>query len=52
MGYTITSGAPTPDELLAIEEALKRHVKPHDDSIKSHSAWAAPQLRSPLPRKA
>lgn len=49
--YTITSGDPTPEELLAIEDALKRHVKPRE-VMKPRSAWAAPQLRTPLPRKA
>jgi hypothetical protein len=47
--YTVTSGVPTQEELLALEEALKHREKPPTE--KKQSSWAVPQLRSPLPRK-
>jgi hypothetical protein len=48
--YTIKTGDPSQEELMALEEALKHLEKPPTE--KTQSTWAAPQLRSPLPRKA
>ena len=48
-GFTIASGHASPEELLALEDALKRREKPQTE--KAQSTWAKPQLRDPLPRK-
>jgi len=51
IGYTITSGTPTPEEKAALEHALIHHEKP-DETKEKKSLWASPLLRAPLVRKA
>ncbi|HUW86817.1 MAG TPA: hypothetical protein VMW30_00350 [Candidatus Paceibacterota bacterium] len=49
--YTITSGTPTPEELIALEVALKTHRDSRPKKKVLKSTWGEPQLRQPLPRK-
>ncbi len=51
MKFTITSGNPTPEELLALEAALKL-LKPIDlKPVIKRSVFGLPQLRQPLPHQ-
>ena len=51
MKFTITSGNPTPEELLALEAALEsRKVVDLKPGIK-RSIFGLPQLRQPLPHQ-
>jgi hypothetical protein len=51
MKFTITSGNPTPEELLALEAALESR-KPVDlKPVIKRSIFGLPQLRQPLPHK-
>ena len=49
--YTITSGTPSHDELIALEEALKHHRESRLTKKIVMSSWGKPQLRKPLARK-
>jgi len=51
MKFTITSGNPTPEELLALEAALESR-KPVDlIPVIKKSIFGLPQLRQPLPHQ-
>ena len=50
--YTITSGTPSHDELMALEEALKHHRESRLTKKVLKSSWGKPQMREPLTRKA
>ncbi|MFZ2228116.1 MAG: hypothetical protein WA090_03680 [Candidatus Nanopelagicaceae bacterium] len=50
--YTITSGTPTAEEMIALEAALKTHREARPKQKISKSVWGMAQLRKPLPRKA
>jgi len=51
MKFSITSGIPTPEELLALEAALKLR-KPVDlKPVIKRSVFGLPQLRQPLPHQ-
>ena len=51
MKFTITSGNPTPEELLALETALESR-KPVDlKPVIKRSIFGLPQLRQPLPHQ-
>ncbi|CAB4654953.1 unannotated protein [freshwater metagenome] len=49
--YTITSGTPTDDEKIALEEALKSHERPETARTFWRSKWGTPRLRKHLHRK-
>ena len=51
MKFTIISGNPTPEEVLALEAALKAR-KPVDlKPVIKRSVFGLPQLRQPLPHQ-
>jgi hypothetical protein len=51
MKFTVTSGNPTPEELVALEESLKAR-KPVDlKPVIKRSVFGLPQLRQPLPHQ-
>jgi len=51
MKFSITSGIPTPEELLALEAALESR-KPVDlKPVFKRSIFGLPQLRQPLPHQ-
>ncbi|MCX6434917.1 MAG: hypothetical protein NTY21_02310 [Actinobacteria bacterium] len=49
--YSITSGTPTDEEKLALEEALKAHERPQSARKFWKSKWGTPHLRKPLSMK-
>jgi len=49
--FTVTSGQPTADELIAIELALANHKREELKPVVKRSVWAAPILRAPLPQQ-
>jgi hypothetical protein len=51
MKFTVTSGNPTPEELVVLEESLKAR-KPVDlKPVIKRSVFGLPQLRQPLPHQ-
>ncbi|MEY2814612.1 MAG: hypothetical protein RIS05_360 [Actinomycetota bacterium] len=51
MKFTVISGNPTPEELLALHAALEVH-KPIDlKPVLKRSVFGLPQLRQPLPHQ-
>jgi len=48
MKFTITSGNPTEEELLALKSALDRHQLRDLKPVIKRSVFALPQLRQPL----
>jgi hypothetical protein len=51
MKFTVISGNPTPEELLALHAALEAH-KPIDlKPVIKRSVFGLPQLRQPLPHQ-
>jgi hypothetical protein len=46
--FTITSGTPSDEELLALEKALPTPVV---KKLETASLWRKSQIRQPLPRK-
>lgn len=51
MKFTITSGNPTPEEILVLQAALQAH-KPVDlKPVIKRSVFGLPQLRQPLPHQ-
>lgn len=51
MKFTVTSGNPTPEELLALKSALANR-KPVDlKPVIKRSVFGLPQLRQPLPHQ-
>ena len=51
MKFTITSGNPTPEELLALEAALKLQKPVELKPVIKRSLFGLPQLRHPLPHQ-
>ncbi|CAB4574488.1 MAG: hypothetical protein F2619_02560 [Actinobacteria bacterium] len=51
MKFTITSGNPTPEELLALEAALKLQKPVELKPVIKRSLFGLPQLRQPLPHQ-
>lgn len=51
MKFTITSGNPTPEELLALEVALKLQKPVELKPVIKRSVFGLPQLRQPLPHQ-
>ena len=51
MKFTITSGNPTPEEMLALEVALKLQKPVELKPVIKRSVFGLPQLRQPLPHQ-
>ena len=51
MRFDITKGAPTPDELAAIEAAMAVHKREELKPVIRRSVYGLPQLRQPLPQQ-
>ncbi|CAB4532162.1 unannotated protein [freshwater metagenome] len=51
MKFTITSGNPTEEELLALKSILDRHIVQDLKPVIKRSVFALPQLRQPLPHQ-
>ncbi len=51
MKFTVTSGNPTPVELLALETALDQHKVQDLKPVIKRSLFGIPQLRQPLPHQ-
>jgi hypothetical protein len=51
MKFTITSGNPSAEELLALKAVLDRHVLQDLKPVIKRSVFAIPQLRQPLPHQ-
>ena len=51
MKFTVTSGNPSNEELLALKAALDRHQLQDLIPVVKRSFFALPQLRQPLPRQ-
>jgi hypothetical protein len=51
MQFEITSGNPTPEELVAIEAALAQHKREELMPVIRRSVYGLPQLRHPLPHQ-
>jgi hypothetical protein len=51
MQFEITSGNPTPEELVVIEAALAQHKREELIPVIRRSVYGLPQLRHPLPHQ-
>jgi uncharacterized protein YukJ len=51
MKFTVTSGNPTSDELLALKAALDQHKIQVLKPVIKRSLFGVPQLRQPLPHQ-
>jgi hypothetical protein len=51
MKFEITSGNPTPEELVAIEVAMAQHKREELTPVIRRSVYGLPQLRQPLPQQ-
>ena len=51
MKFEITSGNPTPEELVAIETAMVQHKREELTPVIRRSVYGLPQLRQPLPQQ-
>lgn len=51
MKFTVTSGNPTSDELLALKAALDQHKIQDLKPVIKRSLFGVPQLRQPLPHQ-
>jgi uncharacterized protein YukJ len=51
MKFTITTGNPTPVELLALKAALEQHKVKDLKPVIKRSLFGLPQLRQPLPHQ-
>ncbi len=51
MKFSITSGKPTDEELLALKAAIDHHKVQNLVPVIKRSIFGLPQLRQPLPRK-
>ena len=51
MKFTITSGNPNEEELLAIKDALNSHEMQDLTPVIKRSVFGLPQLRQPLPHQ-
>lgn len=48
MGFSITKGIPTPEELIAIEHAMSLHKREELTPVIARSTFGSPQLRKPF----
>ncbi len=46
--FTVTVGEPSKEELAALEQALRMHERPAEESATKKSTWGKPILRRPL----
>lgn len=51
MKFSVTSGNPTPEELLALQTVLANHKAVELKPVIKRSAFGLPQLRQPLPHQ-
>jgi len=51
MKFTVTSGNPTDEELLALKVALDQHKLQNLTPVIKRSVFGLPQLRQPLPHQ-
>jgi hypothetical protein len=51
MKFTVTSGNPTDEELLALKAALDQHKLQNLTPVIKRSVFGLPQLRQPLPHQ-
>lgn len=51
MKFEITSGNPTPEELVAIDAAMAQHKREELAPVIRRSVYGLPQLRQPLPQQ-
>jgi len=51
MKFTVTTGNPTEEELLAISQALENHQMQDLTPVIKRSVFGLPQLRQPLPHQ-
>jgi hypothetical protein len=51
MKFTVTSGTPTDEELLALKAALDQHKLQNLTPVIKRSVFGLPQLRQPLPHQ-
>ena len=51
MKFTITSGNPTDEELLALKAAIDHHQMQNLAPVIKRSVFGLPQLRQPLPHQ-
>ncbi len=51
MEFTVTSGEPTPEELLVLESILAEHKAVSLKPVIKRSIFGLPQLRRPLPHQ-
>jgi hypothetical protein len=51
MKFTITTGNPSEEELLAISQALENHQMQDLTPVIKRSVFGLPQLRQPLPHQ-
>jgi hypothetical protein len=51
MKFTVTSGNPSNEELLALKAALDRHQLQDLTPVVKRSVFGLPQLREPLPHQ-
>jgi hypothetical protein len=49
MKFTVTTGNPTPEELLALQAVLVNHKAVEIKAVIKRSAFGLPQLRQPMP---
>lgn len=49
--FSVISGMPTSDELIAIELALANHKREELKPVVKRSVWAMPLMRTPLPQQ-
>ena len=51
LGFTIHSGTPTPDELLALSRVIDHLEKNQNPGKKYRSSWARLKIASSLPKR-
>ena len=51
MKFTVTSGNPTPEEILALQAVLSNHKSVELTPVIKRSIFGKPQLRQPLSRQ-
>ena len=51
MEFEITSGNPTPEELVAINAVMAQHKREELKPVIRRSVYGLPQLRQPLPQQ-
>ena len=51
MEFEITSGNPTPEEMVAIKAVMAQHKREELKPVIRRSVYGLPQLRQPLPQQ-